>query len=295
MSKWIDILDPFEKAFESHTRITPDDIEEFERLISIGKRLRKESWIIEAYIKESAENTDLTREERVQIEMHLCALHDYPWWSHEIAPQSFRQALAEEWIGNQVLLSEERKTYLHLFVERKLLSENEGDRDKTLVEELGRSRVLGEYKDGFITLYINNIKDIACTNNAPGLLGMPGLFPFVTVVRYVYLRELMHAYFERKENRGYQFDREHEEIYAEFGALLFLQGLVNAKLGDEEPPVNYATKEELDWAIRYAESKTGVLKCYARGAELFKQYGEDKELCKQMLHAFPKELENIRN
>ena len=102
-------------------------------------------------------------------------------------------------------------------------------------------------------------------------------------MRYVYLHELMHAFFHRKENEGYEYDREKEEAFAEFGALLFLQCLVNT----------VASKEELEWAIRHVERKKGVLECYSRGATLFKQFGQDKERAKKMLEAYPEDIDKI--
>lgn len=237
--------------------------------------------------RESAEQTKLYSRVVDNVESILVSLHDVPHWRGDFTSElGFDVRL-----GDQVILSDRRKTYLEVFIDRHLLPENENDRDEGVVKVLGSSRVLGEYDDGEIILYVNNIKDAAKEEKAPN--GVYGI-PYLTVLRYVYLHELMHAYFDRKENEGHEYNYETEEGFAEFGALLLLKELVNHNLCDDEPLVNHATMEELEWAIRHVESKIGVLKCYARGAELFKQYGEDKELCKQMLQAFPKELENIR-
>ena len=250
-------------------------------------KVRKEDAFKTYIFRESAEQTKLYSRVVDNIESILVSLHDVPHWRGKVTSElDFDVRL-----GDQVILSDKRKTYLEVFIDRHLLPENENDRDKGLVKVLGSSRVLGEYDDGDIILYVNNIKDVAEEENVPN--GVCGI-PYLTVLRYVYLHELMHAYFDRKENEGHEYNYEAEEGFAEFGALLLLKELVNHNLCDDEPLVNHATMEELEWAIRHVESKTGVLKCYARGAELFKQYGEDKELCKQMLHAFPKELENIQ-
>jgi len=251
---------------------------------SNGGQLRKEDPLKTNILRESAANTSLTLDELLQIEKQLKALHDTPAWYNVVAPPSF------SWVncGDKVHLSEERKTYLQLFIDNKLLPEREEDRDERMVKELGLIRVLGEYKEGVITLYISNIKDVAQEQNAPGLCGEPGHDPFISVVQYVYLHEFMHAFFDRQEKEGYEYNREKEEAFAEFGALLFLQCLVNTKRNEDASPI--ASKEELEWAIRHVERKKGVLECYSRGATLFKLFGQDNELAKIILESYPKAL-----
>ena len=249
---------------------------------SAGERLREENKFKTPTFRDSANETSLTEEEKRDIEILLRALHNAPYWHHNF----FYSKDAS--IGDTVELSEERKTYLELYVERGLLPEKEDDWNKDAVKELKASRVLGEYTDGTIILYINNIKDTANEQNAPEFYGLP----YLTVTRYVYLHELMHAFFERKENEGYEYNRETEEGFAEFGALLLLDQLVNTSPdGEPIPEVNHASKDELEWAIRHVERKKGALECYSRGAELFKKYGRDKELSKKMLEAYPKSVE----
>ena len=186
-------------------------------------------------------------------------------------------------LGQDVELSEKRKTYHELFIERHLFPENEKERDK-VEKEIKAIRVLGEYKDGIIILYVNNIKDCASEQNAPGISGKP----YLTVTRYVYLHELMHAFFERKGGKDYAYNREYEEGLAEFGALIHLNQLVNTPQDKWVPEVKYASKEELDWAVRHVEGKKAALECYARGAYLFKLFGHDKGLSRKMLEAYPK-------
>ena len=229
-----------------------------------GNQIKKEDQLKTNILRESAIETSLTLDELLLIEKQLKALHDTPAWYNAVAPPSF------SWVncGDEVQLSDERKTYLQLFIDNKLLPEREEDRDERMVKELGLIRVLGEYKEGVITLYISNIKDVAQEQNAPGPCGVPGHHPFISVMRYVYLHELMHAFFHRKENEG---------------SLLFLQCLVNT----------VASKEELEWAIRHVERKKGVLECYSRGATLFKQFGQDKERAKKMLEAYPEDIDKI--
>lgn len=254
---------------------------------SMGLLVRQEDAFKTYIFRESAEQTKLYSRVVDNIESILVSLHDVPHWRGDFTSElGFDVCL-----GDQVILSDRRKTYLEVFIDRHLLPEDENDRDEGVVKVLGSSRVLGEYDDGEIILYVNNIKDAAKEEKAPN--GVYGI-PYLTVLRYVYLHELMHAYFDRKENEGHEYNYEAEEGFAEFGALLLLKELVKHNLCDDEPLVNHATMEELEWAIRHVEGKTGALQCYARGAEFFKQYGEDKELCKKMLQAFPKELENIR-
>jgi len=241
-----------------------------------GVQIRREDSFKTAIFKESADDTSLTEEEKRDIEILLRALHDAPCWHLNI----YRSI-----VGDTVELSELRKTYLELYVERGLLPEKEDDWDKEAAKELQACRALGEYKDGTIILYINNIKECALKENAPGFYGLP----YLTVTRYVYLHELMHAFFERNDNDRYKYYREKEEEYAEFGALLLLDELVNTTPSyDLIPEVNHASREELDWAVHHVERKKGVLECYSRGAVLFKQYGQDKELSKRMLEAYPK-------
>ncbi len=245
-----------------------------------GIILRKEDCLRTADLRESADNTILTEEEKRDIEILLRALHDAPYWQPKF--------LFFGGIGNSVVLSDERKTYLELYSERGLLPDNKDKWDKDIVKEIQAIRVLGEYKDGTIILYINNIKDCACEENAPGFYGIP----YLTVTRYVYLHELMHAFFERKDNVGYEYNREKEEGFAEFGALLLLDQLVNTNPdGEWIPEVNHASKDELEWAVRHVERKKGALEYYSRGAVLFKQFGPDKELSQKMLEAYPQPVE----
>ncbi len=210
-------------------------------------------------------------------------MHDIPWWYAPIRPQSF-----DNRFGHIVLISEERKKYLELYVQRHLLSDDKDKWDEEDVNILGSSRVLGEYRDGEITLYINSIKDVAMEGDVPlGVLGKS----YLTVLRHVYLHELMHAFFDREGiNIQKSYNRKSEEGFAEFGALLFLNQLVNTD-PNRGPKDIHATKEELDWATGFVESKSGPLSCYAQGAVLFKQYGNDKSLCKKMLEAFPNSAE----
>ena len=248
-----------------------------------GIILRRESNLKTDILKESADNTSLTEEEKRDIKNLLVALHDFPYWHRNILLLIY----PSDYIGDKVELSEDRKTYLELFVERGLLPENKDELDKDLVDEIQAIRVLGEYKhnDGTIILYINNIKDCASAQNVPGINGKP----YLSVTRYVYLHELMHAFFARMENEGYEYNREKEEGFAEFGALLLLDELVNTNPdGHAIPELNHASKEELEWAISHVEKKIGALECYSKGADLFKQFGKDKELSKKMLEAYPK-------
>ncbi len=238
--------------------------------ISEGLTIRKEDQFNTVVFKESADKTHLTEEEKRDIEILLRALHDAPDWRRDLL--FFQNAS----IGSWVEISEERKTYLELFAERKLLPEKEEDRDEEMVKEIQSVRVLGEYRDGIIVLYINNIKDSAVETNAPGYYG----FPYLTVTRYVYLHELIHAFFEG--NDGYEYDREREEAFAEFGALLLLNQLVKTN-----HRINHASKEELEWAIRYVEGKKGALECYSRGAGLFSRFGQDEKLAGEMLKKYP--------
>ena len=183
-------------------------------------------------------------------------------------------------VGTSVELSEKKKTYYELLEERELLPENEDDRKKIMT-----IRVLGEYSkdNGTIILYINNIKDTADGQKAPEFNGKP----YLTVTRYVYLHELMHAFFDKGKD-GYKYNRGEEEGLAEFGALLLLDHLPD---GTKIPAGNHASKEGLEWAIRHVERKTGALECYSRGAYLFKLFGADKDLSKRMLKAYPKPVE----
>jgi len=248
---------------------------------SAGEKLRREDNLKTAILRESSDNTSLTEEEKRDIEILLRALHDAPYWHRHIL------FLGDAFIGDTVELSDERKTYLELYAERGLLPENKDEWNQETVKEIQAIRVLGEYKDGTIVLYINNIKDTAKEKNAPGFYGLP----YLAVTRYVYLHELMHAFFERKDNEGYEYNRDEEEGFAEFGALLLLDQLVNTNPnGESIPEVNHASKEELEWAIRHVEMKKGALECYSRGADLFKKFGQDKELSRRMLEAYPQSV-----
>ena len=144
--------------------------------------------------------------------------------------------------------------------------------------------VLGEYDKGEIILYINNIKDAAEEEKVPGFYG----FPYLTVLRYVYLHELMHAFFDR--NDGHEYIQEMEEGFAEFGALCLLKKLVDYN-PRERDVLNHADNAELDWALRHVENKKGALACYARGADLFRQFGNDPDLCGKMLKAYPSRVD----
>jgi len=189
-------------------------------------------------------------------------------------------------IGNYVVLSNGQKSYYDFFSARG----KKDDIDSDVSKEIQAIYVLGEYylaeyylgqqnvfNDHNIILYIDCIKKTAIEENAPGINGKP---PFFTVIRYVYLHELMHAFFHTK--KGYKYSREQEEGLAEFGALFLLSELVGKKM---------ASQEELDWAVRHVESKKGALECYARGAYLFKLFGHDKDLSRRMLEAYPKLIE----
>jgi hypothetical protein len=249
---------------------------------SAGRAVRLEDSLNVINLRESAEGTSLSKELVSKIEVVLKTLRDAPCWSSKVRPSNYEPRL-----GQNVELSDKRKTYLELFIDRHLLPENEDERDKGIVEVLGVSRVLGEYDNGVIILYVNNIMDVASEEDAPeGVCGMP----YLTVMRYVYLHELMHAYFNHNNDKGYEYDHDTEEGLAEFGALLFLNELVNHDSWKGEPPINYATKEELEWAIRHVEGKTGPLQCYAHGAELFKKYGNDTEMAKKLLESYPSNL-----
>lgn len=243
---------------------------------SDGETVRDEDAFKLAVFRESADNTSLDDEEKCDIESLLRSLHDIPRWrSCFLSPDS---------LGDTVLLSEERKTYLDLFVERRLLPERKEDWDKDVVKEVQAMSVLGEYDKGEIILYINNIKDAAEEEKVPGFYG----FPYLTVLRYVYLHELMHAFFDR--NDGHEYIQEMEEGFAEFGALCLLQKLV-AYNPWERDVLNHADKAELDWALRHVENKKGALACYARGADLFRKFGNAPDLCGKMLEAYPSRVE----
>lgn len=240
-----------------------------------GDMMRRSSGEIireEDKFKVDASDTHLTKDEKNDIEILLCPLY---------CDLRHRDILSiKDGVGNQVELSEKRKTYLELFKERGF----DPKKDET-DQELQAIRVLGEYKDGIIILYINNIKDCANESKAPALNGKP----YLTVTRYVYLHELMHAFFGSKEN--YKYNQELEEGLAEFGALFLLNQFANTTPNGTSMPENPVSKEELEWAVRHVEKKTGVLECYYRGAYLFKLFGHDKELSKKMLEAYPKSVE----
>ena len=77
---------------------------------SDGETVRLEDAFKLTVFRESADNTSLDDEEKSDIENLLRSLHDIPRWrSCFLSPDS---------LGDTVLLSEERKTYLDLFVER---------------------------------------------------------------------------------------------------------------------------------------------------------------------------------
>ena len=177
-------------------------------------------------------------------------------------------------LGQTVVLSDKSKRYYDYFNER----DDKDDWDEETKEKIKAIFVLGEYVKGKgeIILYINNIKKAALKDNAPKYNGKG----FLTVARYVYLHERMHAFFER--NGVIVYNRDKEEGLAEFGALLLLDELVNTTLN--------AKSSELEWAIRHVESKKGVLECYARGAYLFNLFGQNKELSRKMLEAYPKSV-----
>ena len=165
--------------------------------------------------------------------------------------------------------------HLYISADKKYLVEYFRSREWRLnpwdEDELRRIAVLGEYyhKD-FITLYYNTIK--GTSRNAPeGRLGSSVL----TVMRYVYLHEMMHQYFDRFNNK--KDEMEIEEGLAEFGALYVLDELV--KLGS-------AYDEELEWALNFVESKRGALRCYSNGARLFKRYKAGQLELKNLLEAY---------
>jgi|GEM_PF-7038036 len=265
--------------------------------------------------------TNLPEDELIAIKILLAALYYEYAFYHDLSCEILS---IEKGVGQQVVLSEKRKTYLELFDERGFLPEKEDDWDKYPVTVLEASRVLGEYKEGKIILYINNIKDCTSEENTPEI----NRRSYLTVTRYVYLHELMHAFFDRNNwddevksgNDSYEYDDEIEEGLAEFGALLLLDQLVNTTPKEESipevnhasewelewairhvekkkgaldcsiPEVNHASEEELEWAIRHVEKKKGALECYARGAYLFKLFGQDKDLSKRMLAVYPKKV-----
>lgn len=244
---------------------------------SNGTRLREENnlQVFEGDI------TNLTEDEKRKIKDLLRTLY--------FALRRCDILSIKEGVGNSVELSGKKKTYYELFVERQILPDDKDEKNKAIIKEIQAIRVLGEYKDGEIILYINNIKDAACEENAPGFNGKP----YLTVTRYVYLHELMHAFFDRGEERfKYKYNREDEEGLAEFGALLLLHHLVDkTPKGMKAFEGKYASKEELEWAVGHVERKKGALECYSRGAFLFKLFGQDKELYKKMLEVYPKPVE----
>ena len=238
---------------------------------SSGDVIRKEDDI---YIG-NVENANLEKDEQYEIKRLLKELYDVLMWSEFLS--------IKKGMGRIVELSSEQKTYADFFSARGKKDDNNSD----VSEEIQAINILGEYyleeyypgqkyvfKDDAIILYIDSIKEAAIKENAPGIKGNP---PYLTVIRYVYLHEFMHAFFHQKD--GYKYNREQEEGLAEFGALFLLDQLVSK----EE-----ASKEELDWAVRHVESKKGALECYARGAYLFKQFGHDKDSSKKMLEEYPK-------
>lgn len=173
--------------------------------------------------------------------------------------------------GNRVTVSDIEKTYYDLFKERNHLPDKKGEQGR-----IQKIRVLGEYCNGGIILYIKNIKAAAgkAGKNAPS---------YLAVTRYVYLHELMHAFFDRfdrTEKEKYEYNPEQEEGLAEFGALFLLDQLIRE---------GGAKESELEWAVRHVEQKKGVLECYSRGAYLFKLFGHDINISKAMLEAYPKQ------
>ena len=244
---------------------------------SNGKTVRKEDELI---VNEGVDY-NLTNEEKEDIKNLLKELYK--------ALRKCDILSIKDEVGKSVELSGKKKTYYELFVERQILPDDKDEKNEATIKEIKAIRVLGEYKDGTIILYVNNIKDAACEQNAPGFNGKP----YLTVTRYVYLHELMHAFFDRGEERfKYKYNREDEEGLAEFGALLLLNYLVDATPeGMKTLKGEHASKEELEWAVGHIERKKGVLECYSRGADLFKQYGQDKERSKRMLEAYPNPVE----
>lgn len=243
---------------------------------STGGRVRKED-----YIHITDDYANLPDNEKCEIKTCLESTYD------DLRDPDMLSINNNVFYGNLVELSDDVKTYLTLFKDRKLLPEKKEDWDKEVVEELDAIRVLGEYKDGTIILYINNIKDAAYEENAPEFNGNS----YLTVTRYVYLHERMHAFFEsewheRMKDEKYEYNYEKEEELAEFGALLLLDQLVNPPQKRRNPGVNLASKEELEWAVRHVERKKGALECYSRGAYLFKLFGPDKTISKDMLEAY---------
>ena len=102
---------------------------------SDGETVRDEDAFKLVDFRESADNTSLDDEEKSDIENLLRSLHDIPRWrSCFLSPDS---------LGDTVLLSEERKTYLDLFVERRLLPERKEDWDRDVVKEVQAMSVLG--------------------------------------------------------------------------------------------------------------------------------------------------------
>lgn len=222
--------------------------------------------------------TNLTADEKREIESLLKTLY--------VALRRCDILSIQDRGGNSVTLSGKKKTYYELFVERQILPDDKDEKNKAIIKEIQAIRVLGEYKDGEIILYINNIKDAACEENAPGFNGKP----YLTVTRYVYLHELMHAFFDKgKERIKYNYNREDEEGLAEFGALLLLNYLVHTTpKGAKAFEGKHASKEELEWVVGHVERKKGALECYSRGAFLFKLFGQSEKLYKKMLLVYPK-------
>ena len=95
------------------------------------------------------------------------------------------------------------------------------------------------------------------------------------MMRYVYLHELMHAFFDRTPNHEYIY--EIEEAFAEFGALKCLAELVDK---DKADPA------ELDWALSHVNGKNGALQCYSYGYDLYHRYKETNDLSKKILESY---------
>lgn len=195
-----------------------------------------------------------SNEEKEYIKTPILELHK----SRTILP--FEESQSLQSLVREVFISAERKTYQVLFKER--FPEDKDDD----WEKLATVRVLGEYKseEKKIILYINNIKEIEYRYG--------DLLP---MMRYVYLHELMHAYFDRNPNHDYIYGI--EEAFAEFGALLCIEELVS----DDK-----ANPAELEWALSHVNGKKDLLTCYSYGYNLFNQYKENKVLGKQMLKSY---------
>ena len=203
-------------------------------------------------------------DEKKRIEKPIIEMHQHP--------SVFTLKEVKEQLVTEVFVSEKREYLGSYLIDRILLPEKEEVMEKKKRRLLEyKIPILGEYisSEKKIILYINNIKDVP-----PGPVGMYG--NLLTIMRYVYLHELMHAYFDRNHNHKYIY--EIEEGFAEFGALLCLKELISE---------NKAESEELDWALSYVASKEDVIHCYSYGATLFSRYKDlDDEAAKQMLRSY---------